>query len=288
MNLQEAIDFTFENKDDWIDGNGRTTARINTNHILRLLDPNTDVETINPKTFNALKKILKEEEWAKGKKRTNGGINRILSALSTVINFCHRMGEIDNKATFLRLKEKEHKAKFYTEEEWLSLMDAARQVEGGDGDLLYDSMLFCYCLGTRQAEMLGLTWETVDFENNTITFLDTKNGTDHTLPISKEIRPMLEERFHHRTCDRVFPWDGCRDGADALRRALRKAKKIAGMDPNEDRLWHSIRHTTGTHLCSKGVPLRTVMGVLNHSNINTTLRYAKNTDKAIADALELL
>ena len=50
------------------------------------------------------------------------------------------------------------------------------------------------------------------------------------------------------------------DGADALRRAMRKAMN-SWVKQVDSRLWHSIRHTTGTHLSSKGVPLRTVMTV---------------------------
>lgn len=287
MTLREAIEFTFENKDEWIDGSGRDTARINTNHVLRLLDPDMDVEEIKPRTFNELKKVLKEEEWCTGKKRSNGGINRILSALSTVINFCHKQGEIDNTATYSRLKEKEQKAKFYTEAETQALMEASLKIDDPDAKLLHDSIKFAYFTGDRQGELLKLEWSEIDFDKNEVTFLNTKNGDDHTIKIASELQPILKDRYHHRTCDRVFPWEGCRLGADALRRAFRKAKKLAGL-PDDDRLWHSIRHSTGTHLASKGVALRTVMSVLNHKNINTTLRYAKNTDEAVANAIDLL
>lgn len=286
LTLKEAIEYTFENKDDWIDGDGRSTQQINTAHILRLLDGEMSVDEISPRTFNELKRTLKDEYWCKTKKRSNGGVNRILSALSTAVNFCHTEGLAPTRVTYTRLKEKEQRAKFFTEEEMDALINASQLIDC-DAELLYDSMLFAYYTGDRQGELLKLEWSEVDFEANQITFLDTKNGEDHIIPISKEIRSMLEDRLHHRTCNRVFPWDGCRRGADALRRAMRKAKKIAGL-PKDERLWHSIRHTTGTHLASKGVPLRTVMTVLNHKNINTTLRYAKNTDKAVEDAINLL
>ena len=285
MTLRQVIDFTFENKDEWIDGNGRSAARINCNHALRLLNPDMDVSEITPKTFNDLKRTLKEEYVSKTRKRSNAGINRILAALSTAINYCYAMGEIDTKATYIRLKEKEQLAKYYTEEEMDNLFEASKHV-GDDAELLYDSLLFAYYTGDRQGELLKLMWSDVSFEHNTVTFRDTKNHEDHTIPISKELKSMLDNRYHHRTCDQVFPWRGCRRGADTLRRNFIRAKKIAGL--NDSRLWHSIRHTTGTHLASKGVPLRTVMGVLNHKNINTTLRYAKTTSEAVANAIDLL
>lgn len=286
MTLRQVIDFTFENKDEWIEGTGRGAARINCNHVLRLLDPEMDVADITPKTFNDLKRTLKEEYITKNRKRSNGGINRILAALSTAINYCHKMGEIETTATYIRLKEKEQPAKYYTEDEMDSLFEASKHV-GDDAELLYDSLLFAYYTGDRQGELLKVLWSDVSFEDNTVTFRDTKNHEDHTIPLSKELKSMLEVRYHHRTCDQVFPWSGCRRGADALRRNFKRAKKIAGLKA-DSRLWHSIRHTTGTHLASKGVPLRTVMGVLNHKNINTTLRYAKNTSEAVANAIDLL
>ena len=53
------------------------------------------------------------------------------------------MGEIDNAATFIRLKEKEQKAKFYTEEEWLRLLNAAHLIDLV-AELLHDSLLVAY------------------------------------------------------------------------------------------------------------------------------------------------
>lgn len=250
MTLREAFEFTFENKDEWIDGKAKSCQIINANHVLRLLDPEMDMEEITPIHFNELKKVLKTEEVGKGKTRSNAGINRILSALSTVLNFCYKQGIRKSGVSYSRLKEKEQKAKFFTEDEMDKLFNAAHLING-DSQLLYDSILFAYHTGDRQGELLTLEWSEVDLQDNTVTFLDTKNGEDHTIPLSKELLSMLHERYHHRTCERVFPWEGCKDGADALRAAFRKAKKIAGHAPEDLRLWHSLRHTTGRILLPK-------------------------------------
>ncbi len=53
-------------------------------------------------------------------------------------------------------------------------------------------------------------------------------------------------------------------------------------------MWHTIRHTAATWMVENGVPIRSVMTVLNHKNINTTLRYAKTTEEAKVAGLEAI
>ena len=89
-------------------------------------------------------------------------------------------------------------------------------------------------------------------------------------------------RISNRIGDKVFEW---RD-KDQLLRTFRKVQEDAGVSTKM--CWHHIRHTTATTLVSKNVPIRVIMAVLNHSNINTTLRYAHAADKSIVNAIDLL
>ena len=60
-----------------------------------------------------------------------------------------------------------------------------------------------------------------------------------------------------------------------------------GITPGEkaDRFIHAIRHSCATHLIESGVGIRSVQGLLNHSQISTTQGYAKVTEKAKEDAV---
>lgn len=53
--------------------------------------------------------------------------------------------------------------------------------------------IFLLLTGTRKSEALELTWNNVNFNRRTILFRDTKNGLDHTLPISEYLLGMLTE-----------------------------------------------------------------------------------------------
>ena len=296
MNLKEAVEFTFEYRDKWANGSASGTNRINCSHFLRILGPTMDVEeAARPLTFVKLTKALQEETLSDGSKRSNGGINRILAALSTVLNELYLHELVSRKPAYKRLPEKKAKAKFYSEEEMDKLFAAALEI-GEDSQLLYESMLFAYLTGNRQGELLKLSWRgydkdriehvCVDFDEQKILFLDTKNGLDHEIKMHERLEPILRQRFRNRLgdYDRVFGWTD----KHHLYRKFVLAQKLAGLYEKNGRRWHSIRHTTGTHLISKGVQVRTVMGVLNHMNIETTLRYAKNTDETVANAIDVL
>ena len=260
---------------------------------MRILGEDADVEEIRPLTFARLGQELLQETLPGGKTRSNGGVNRIMAALSTVLNWLYKNEMVSRKPAYTRLPEKKGRADFYSEDDMLKLYAASLTI-GSDAELLHDSIMFAYYTGCRQGEMLKLKWNDsnlggkefncVNFDERHIWFLDTKPGDDLKTSMSEHLVEMLRRRYRDRLGDReaVFPWSG----KYALLRRFKKAKRIAGMD--DDRVWHSIRHTTGTHLCEKGVPLRTVMGVLGHHNIETTLRYAKNTDRAVANAIDLL
>ena len=149
--------------------------------------------------------------------------------------------------------------------------------------LLHDSIMFSIKTGCRQGELLSLTVDDIDIEKREIVFRDTKNGSDHWLKMHEELVPILERRLQYRINQELFPW---RDKYQLLRdfKLLAEEAQV----PLQGRVWHTLRHSVATWLCERQVPLRTVMGVLNHRNVATTLRYAKASDRAVAAAIDVL
>ena len=66
---------------------------------------------------------------------------------------------------------------------------------------------------------------------------------------------------------------------------LWRACKMAGLRKIG---WHTLRHTFASHLCMRGVPLRTVQEYLGHSDIRTTMRYAHLAPDHKNDAIKVL
>lgn len=275
MNLSEAIEFTFKYRPQWINGKGQTN-RINTAHGLRLLG-DVDVSTIKPMHFTRLQQDL----LAEGKAPATA--NRICAAIHTVLTELHLNDLLPVVPTYRRLKEPPSQRGYFTRDEVDLLIENAPRIKP-HGSLLQDSIRFSVMTGCRQGELLDLTWDDVDLDERTIKFSETKNGTDHLITITDALLPLMERMYRERVDDLVF--GGWRDKDELLRR-FKQLKKLCRL-PVDKRVWHSLRHTTGTWMVEAGVPIRSVMSVLNHKSIETTLRYAKGTQSAIADAMQTI
>jgi integrase len=276
ITLAQAVEFTFTHRDSWREGKGKGTARINANHCIRILGGNTLMSDIDTAAFLKLSRELKAEGKA------SGTVNRITAALSTVINELRQNGFKLEAPVYKRQKESSGRPGFYTEDEVNKMLEVAAQ--HNDGLLMHDSILFAIKTGCRQGEMLKLTYRDIDFDECQITFRDVKTSgstgnRDHIIHMHNDLVPALYRRLNAMYSPEVFPWLN----KDQLLRELRGLQKECGI--SQDRCWHSLRHTTATWLLERDVPIRAVMGVLNHTSMNTTLRYAKYTDRSIAAAI---
>jgi integrase len=70
---------------------------------------------------------------------------------------------------------------------------------------------------------------------------------------------------------------------DQLLRAFRKVNKLIPKDENY--VFHTLRHSFATWHAEAGTPIRTLMALMGHKRIETTLRYAKATDSALTEAM---
>lgn len=274
MNLQEAYDFTMKYRRSWKNSKSPETLEARLKLALEALG-NVDCEDIVPVHYAMI------ESYFEGKKSA-ATINRVCSVVHTVCAFLYSNRKVTHVASFQKLDEPLRKAGFYTEDEIDLMLSLCPKV--ADGLDLQDSIIFACFLGQRQADLLGLTWDRVDMDNFIVTFTDTKDGTDYSLPFGgvPMVKSMIERRYADRINDTVFDWT---DRHTLLRRFY-NLKDLAGM--NDDRNWHSLRHTCATWLLKKGASVHAAMSVLNHKTMTTTLRYAEPTNEAKEQALSII
>ena len=275
MNLKDAVEFCFDNRTAWQTGSGAPTARINCRHFLRILGGDTDVSELTSKHLNDMSARL----LAEGKAPST--VNRITTALTTTLKELRVNGIDAPEVHYKRQKEGKPRPGYFLEAE-VEIMLAQASSES-DYMLLHDSILFSIKTGCRQGEMLDLETSDIDIDKRTILFRDTKNGSDHWIKMHEDLVPIMERRVQYAIGPYLFGW---RD-KDQLLRSFKRNKAYAGL-PDDDRVWHTLRHSVATWLCERQVPIRTVMGVLNHKRVETTLRYAKASDKAVAAAIDIL
>lgn len=276
MLLSEAVAFVREHRETWApEAKGYATTVFNIDHCLRILG-DLEVETIRPFHFAKIVKALKEE----GKQA--GTINRVQSALSTVLNTLYKYELLDRKIPYTQLREPRGRTKFYTEEQLLKLYIACSKLPE-DAELVTDIVMVAAKTGARQGELLKLTWETVDFASDTVCFLDTKTHEDREIPMLGEVREVLKRRYADRIDDeRVFPIH-----KDRLLRRLKRAQRMAGIEDTE-LLFHSLRHTAASLLFANGAELPVVMSIMGHKCVGTSMRYSHATKEGVERALGTL
>ena len=163
--------------------------------------------------------------------------------------------------------------------------------------------------GLRRSEVLGLKWSAIDFENKTITISSTvvkavcededsktktklisksrtKNKSSYrTLPLFSEIENLLlsvkkkqeyymsefKSSYNKQYIDYI-----CVDEMGKLRSpdyVSHKFKEILEKNNLRHIRFHDLRHSCGSLLVKKGVPLRNIQEWLGHSSSKTTERY---------------
>jgi len=78
---------------------------------------------------------------------------------------------------------------------WLrAVRDLPQTQKRGDAQLAAHYLELMLLTGLRRREAAYLKWVEVDFRGLTLTVRDTKNHSDHTLPITRRVKAILEER----------------------------------------------------------------------------------------------
>ncbi|OUV26362.1 MAG: hypothetical protein CBC48_15550 [bacterium TMED88] len=277
---QQAVDYTFKTRHTWRHGNGSEAARINCNHFTRLRGSSFPIRSIKQSLLNGVCIELEDEG------KSDATINRIVSAVSTVLNHCEFDGLIESAPKFRRRKESEGRVLWYTKPEVTKLQNVSTNVFQRED--LSDIIGFAAWTGMRQSEILKIRKKDIDLVANKIhvggvpTQL-TKAKNWRAIPIHNTILEMVTNRCSQssRSDIRIFG-DEWRD-KDQLLRAFKKTSRLIGKD--EAYVFHTLRHTYATWLAEAGVPLRSIQSLCGHRRVETTLRYAHATDTALTDAM---
>lgn len=156
----------------------------------------------------------------------------------------------------------------------------------------YDSLgiTLSLLLGLRESEICGLKWSDIDLVNSVINIrrivsrvksFDTKEKTKviittpktessiRTLPIPEKIYEVLVT-IKSKMQDEDFLLTGTKKFMDP-RTYYNHYKKILEKIGNLDYTYHDLRHTFATNCNELGIDAKTLMELLGHSNISTTL-----------------
>ena len=277
---QQAMDYTFKTRHSWRHGSGAVPARINCGHFTRLRGLSFPIKKVTQPIITQVCIELEDEGKA------DATINRVVSAVSTVLNHCAFDGLIDSAPKFRRRKESEGRVLWYTKDEVDKLSLLSTDVFMRED--LRDIIMFAAYTGMRQGEILKIRKKDIDLVANKIHVggvptQQTKSKNWRAIPIHDKIMDIVVSRCSQSSRSDVQLFgDEWRD-KDQLLRAFRKVNRLL---PKEDSyVFHTLRHSYATWLAEAGVPIRSIMALCGHKRIETTLRYAKATDAALTDAM---
>ena len=197
-------------------------------------------------------------------------------------------------------KKKKFKGQFYTPEEIQILKSIVK------GTPIEVPVMLTIYYGFRRSEVLGLKWDTVDFNLNRIYVkhtiidgLDGDKGVDDTksdsskryLPMNDEIRLFLKTVKKRQLENKMFYGDTYVDSGYVCTYDNGEVMKLEYITrrfhemllANNDKIktirFHDLRHSAATILLSLGFTLYDVKEWLGHADISTTLIYAHYLDE---------
>lgn len=236
-------------------------------------------------------------------------VKKIKNVLNQTLNEAEKNGLIRfNPCKWLVLPKAEHKdPKFYSAKQMESFLEAIKN------EPLYLLIKFTAYYGLRRSEVLGLKWDSVDFEQdmvyihhtvvkvNTVIYKNkTKNESSRrSFPLIPELKDMLlrerdiqlinRKEFGNAyfQSDYIFVWaDGHPFAPDYVSRKFSKLTIEYGFPKLN---FHGIRHSCASILLSKGFTLKDVQEWLGHADIKMTANVYGHLDfgrkKAIAEGI---
>jgi len=269
-----------------------------------------------------LKKPIEKEVWTttetsdqNGRKKTIrkktvvtrpraiASVNRELALLKKMFNVAERMRWIDRSPfkdgdSLISLADEKKRDRVLTQAEEKQLLAACTEKR----EHLRPIIVCALDTGMRKSEILRLTWNEVDLENNKIRVLatNTKTLTERMVPVTKRLKAELIELLKKRASlfesgfeksvtpvfasiahaiiqDRTSDFD--------IKHSFDSARSEAGLS---DVRFHDLRHTAATRLVRAGMPLQDVGRILGHTQAQTTYRYLNADEDTLRRAASAL
>lgn len=232
------------------------------------------------------------------RERSPATVRRELGTLKAALNFAHEEGRLTSVPAVELPDRPDGNDRWLTTREAARLLGAART---GRSDVrLYLPLFILIGLytGARAGAILSLRWPQVDLDASRIYFVTkgerrTSKGKVHGQPIPCRLLTFLRLARRrgsdlgyvvhldgHPIHDIGGGWDGNPDkrGYGSFGAACKRAGLIE-VSP------HTLRHTCGTWLAQRGVPLHLIGGWLGHKDARTTALYAHHHPDHMAVAL---
>ncbi|CAA6817191.1 MAG: site-specific recombinase, phage integrase family [uncultured Sulfurovum sp.] len=224
---------------------------------------------------------LENIQREKLKKLSPQTVNHIIQLIGTIFNYniLHKYIKVENPVQRTKLLKVNNERQRYLEtDEIETLFDVVKN----DKQLLLFTKLALHT-GARLHTLCNIKKKDINLEKQTVFLQDYKNGTFYTSFLSGDIIKLLKTRLRQiKSQDFILLFGTDPNNIDTyiskkLRPILNNLfnTELERNDRQNRVVIHSLRHTFASHLAINGTPIYTIQKLMNHKDINMTLRYAK-------------
>lgn len=216
-------------------------------------------------------------------KRSAATLNRYMAAFSHALTIAVKeWGWLEDNPMrkVSKLREPRGRVRFLSDNERQKLLTACTE---SPNSYLYLITILALSTGARKMELLGLSWDDVDFTRKIITLHETKNGERRLLPLAGLACELLAEhsKVQQPNTNLVFPSKDGKKPMD-IRTPWETVLKRAGI---KDFHFHDLRHSAASYLAMNGASLAEIAEVLGHKTLQMVKRYAHLSDAHTADVV---
>ena len=223
-----------------------------------------------------------------------------MNVINQTMTLARKNGLINsNPCEFVKLpKTQRYEYDFYSVEEMTKLFETAKD------DVLYPLIRITALYGLRRSELLGLQWDSIDFENGRLTIKHTVSKVTKTIakdktknassfrsfPLTKEAYKIFADAKEREAENRklfgnaynesnyVFKWDDGR--AFTPDYVSKHFAKILKKNNLRHIRFHELRHSCASMLINSGYALKDVQEWLGHADIKMTANIYGHLDVA--------
>ena len=246
---------------------------------------------LKPSTINrritTLKAVLnKAVEWKVIDSNPLQEIKPIKLDSSSRIRYLSTDEEIQLRAA-LDARETELRNARNSGNEWREIRDyeTKRSIDGVYADYLKPMVLLALNTGLRRGEVFNLSWTDVDFAKRVLIIegATSKSGQTRHVQLNSQACLILQDWHKQSKSDYVFPSPRTGERFNNIKKSWAGLLERAAIKSFR---FHDLRHSFASKLVAAGVDLYTVKGLMGHSTIQMTERYAHLAPEHMADAVE--
>ena len=157
-----------------------------------------------------------------------------------------------------------------------------------DNPALRDLYEVAALTGLRLGEIVGLSWEQIDFEGRQINVVNsedfqTKSGRARSVPMNDRVNEILKQRSEKQGRAVFCKGNGFPYSPSFVTHQFKEYCKAASL--SEKYHFHCLRHSCASLLCQAGVSIYAVKSILGHASVTTTEVYSHLSPNSLLESI---